>query len=87
MNFYTAIFNNSTIVRLTRYGEGAPTPKGTVMSITFQLDGQEFMALNGGPHFTFLKVFRFLWPATRNRKWMSFGRNYARVEKKDNAVG
>ena len=52
-NWYTSIFRNSKIGRVTHYGEGAPVPAGTVMSVTFQLDGQEFMALNGGPHFTF----------------------------------
>lgn len=52
-NLYTSIFKNSTIGRVSRYGEGAPVPAGTVMSVTFQLDGQEFFALNGGPHFTF----------------------------------
>ena len=53
VNFYTSIFNNSKILNTTYYGEGAPFPKGTAMSITFQLDGQVFFALNGGPHFTF----------------------------------
>jgi predicted 3-demethylubiquinone-9 3-methyltransferase (glyoxalase superfamily) len=52
-NWYTSIFKNSKIGRITRYGEGAPIPAGTVMTITFELDGQTFMALNGGPHFTF----------------------------------
>lgn len=50
---YTSLFKNSKIARITHYGEGTPMPKGTVMSITFQLDGQEFMALNGGSYFTF----------------------------------
>ncbi len=53
MKFYTSIFKNSKIGRITRYGQGGPGPKGTVMSCTFQLEGQEFMALNGGPQFTF----------------------------------
>ncbi len=54
-NFYTSIFKNSKIISITHYGEGVPVPelKGKVMSIVFQLGGQEFMALNGGPHFTF----------------------------------
>src|SRR3981081_2457051 len=51
MNFYISIFKNSKVGRVTRYGEGGPGPKGTVMSATFQLEGQEFMALNGGPQF------------------------------------
>ena len=52
-NFYVSIFKNSKIGRISRYGEGGPRPKGTAMSVTFQLEGQEFMALNGGPQFTF----------------------------------
>jgi len=53
MNSYTSIFKNSKIGRITRYEEGGPGPKGTVMSATFRLEGQEFFALNGGPQFTF----------------------------------
>jgi predicted 3-demethylubiquinone-9 3-methyltransferase (glyoxalase superfamily) len=57
--FYTSIFNSSKIGTVTRYGEETPGPKGKVMSITFQLDGQEFMALNGGPIFTFSPAISF----------------------------
>lgn len=53
VNFYVSLFKNSKITRITHYGEGTPMPKGTVMSVTFELDGQQFMALNGGSHFTF----------------------------------
>lgn len=53
MNFYTSIFKNSKIGRITRYGEAGPGPRGTVMSVTFQLERQDFYALNGGPRFTF----------------------------------
>lgn len=53
VNFYVSTFRNSKILRMSRYGEGAPVPAGTVMSASFVLEGQEFMALNGGPHFTF----------------------------------
>jgi len=53
MNFYVSVFRNSSIGSVSRYGEAGPGAKGTVMSATFQLDGQDFMALNGGPHFTF----------------------------------
>jgi predicted 3-demethylubiquinone-9 3-methyltransferase (glyoxalase superfamily) len=52
-NFYISIFKNSKMGRITRYGEAGPRPKGTVMSVTFQLEGQEFFALNGGPHYKF----------------------------------
>ena len=59
MNFYTSIFKNSKVGTVTRYGEGGPGPKGAVMSATFSLDGQEFMALNGGPQFTFSPAISF----------------------------
>lgn len=52
-NFYTSIFPNSKIVSVMRYGEAGPGAKGSVMSATFELHGQEFMALNGGPMFSF----------------------------------
>jgi len=48
-----SIFKNSKVVRVTRYGDAGPGPKGSVMSCTFQLEGQEFYALNGGPQFKF----------------------------------
>jgi predicted 3-demethylubiquinone-9 3-methyltransferase (glyoxalase superfamily) len=53
MTFYVSIFKNSKIGKVTRYGDAGPGPKGQVMSATFQLEGQEFMALNGGPLFSF----------------------------------
>lgn len=60
VNFYVSVFKNSKIGGITRYGEeGAKVsgrPKGTVMTVEFQLDGQEFVALNGGPHFKFTEA-------------------------------
>jgi len=53
MNFYVSIFKNSKVLSVSRYGEAGPGPKGTVMSATFQLEGQEFFALNGGPQYKF----------------------------------
>jgi predicted 3-demethylubiquinone-9 3-methyltransferase (glyoxalase superfamily) len=53
MNFYVSIFKNSRVVKVTRYGEAGPGPKGTIMSATFRLEGQTFYALNGGPLFSF----------------------------------
>ena len=58
-NFYVSIFKNSKIVSITRYGEAGPGPKASVMSATFQLDGQDFIALNGGPMFTFSPAISF----------------------------
>lgn len=56
MNLYVSIFKNSKIVSLSRYGEAGPGPAGSVMSGTFELEGQQFMALNGGPHFKFTEA-------------------------------
>src|SRR2546425_1932203 len=53
MNFYVSVFKNSKVGKLRRYGEAGPGPKGSVMSAQFQLEGQDFIALNGGPHFSF----------------------------------
>ena len=56
VNFYVSIFKNSKVSKTSRYGDAGPGPKGTVMTIAFQLDGQEFMALNGGPQFKFTEA-------------------------------
>ena len=53
MNFYVSIFKNSKVGRVSRYGDAGPGPKGAVMSCAFQLEGQDFYALNGGPQFKF----------------------------------
>lgn len=53
VNFYVATFKNARIIDANRYGEGGPGPAGTIMSATFELEGQRIMAYNGGPHFSF----------------------------------
>jgi predicted 3-demethylubiquinone-9 3-methyltransferase (glyoxalase superfamily) len=57
--FYTSVFPNSRIVEVSRYGEAGPRPAGTVMTVSFELDGQRFVALNGGPDFTFNEAISF----------------------------
>jgi predicted 3-demethylubiquinone-9 3-methyltransferase (glyoxalase superfamily) len=57
--FYVSVFRNSKIVKITRYGDAGPGPKGTVMTVLFQLNGQEFIALNGGPQFKFTEAVSF----------------------------
>ena len=57
--FYTTVFSNSRIVDIARYGAAGPRPEGTVMTVTFELDGQRFVALNGGPEFTFNEAISF----------------------------
>ncbi len=59
INFYSSIFKNSKTTNVSRYGDGAPMPKGTLMSATFELEGQRFMALNAGPHFKFNEAVSF----------------------------
>ena len=54
--FYTSIFKDSSIKAVARYGEAGPGPKGTAMTVDFELEGQEFVALNGGPHFRFTEA-------------------------------
>jgi predicted 3-demethylubiquinone-9 3-methyltransferase (glyoxalase superfamily) len=57
--FYTSVFKNSRILDVSRYGEAGPRPAGTVMVVTFELEGQEFLALNGGPEFKFNEAVSF----------------------------
>ncbi|HEY2645362.1 MAG TPA: VOC family protein [Candidatus Acidoferrales bacterium] len=59
-NFYVSIFKNSKIGTVNRYGEHGPGPKGTVMITTFQIEGQDFIALNGGPQFKFSPAISFV---------------------------
>ena len=54
--FYASVFKNSRIKGVTRYAEGMPKPAGTVLTVTFELDGHEFVALNGGPRFPFTEA-------------------------------
>lgn len=59
-NFYVSVFKNSRILKTAPYPEGSPGPKGTVMIVDFELDGQRFSALNGGPHFKFTEAISLL---------------------------
>ena len=60
VGFYTSIFKNSKIETVTRYGEAGPGPKGSVMTVAFQIEGQQFTALNGGPHFKVTEAISFV---------------------------
>jgi predicted 3-demethylubiquinone-9 3-methyltransferase (glyoxalase superfamily) len=60
MNFYVSIFKNSKVISVSRYGDVGPGPKGSVMTANFQLNGQEFVALNGGPQFKFTEAISFV---------------------------
>jgi len=60
MNFYCSIFKDSKVGKVQRYGEAGPGPKGSVMTASFELEGQQFTALNGGPHFKFTEAISFV---------------------------
>lgn len=60
MNFYVSIFKNSKVLSVNRYGDGGPGPKGSVMTANFELDGQVFTALNGGPMYKFSPAISFV---------------------------
>ena len=76
VNFYTSLFTNSKVMDVSRYGEGMPLPAGTVLTIEFQLNGQVFMALNGGPDFKFSEAISLLVHCDNqeevDRLWASF---------------
>jgi predicted 3-demethylubiquinone-9 3-methyltransferase (glyoxalase superfamily) len=58
--FYVSVFKNARIVDVMRYGEAGPGPEGSVLTMTFEIEGQQFVALNGGPHFSFTPAISFL---------------------------
>jgi predicted 3-demethylubiquinone-9 3-methyltransferase (glyoxalase superfamily) len=60
MNFYVSIFKNASVLSVNRYGKGAPMPEGTVLTASFELDGQPFVALNGGPMYKFSPATSFV---------------------------
>jgi predicted 3-demethylubiquinone-9 3-methyltransferase (glyoxalase superfamily) len=84
--FYTAIFANSKIVSITRYGaaghEVHGRPAGTVMTVAFELNGQAFTALNGGPMFKFNEASRSKSIAIRRKRWITIGRSSLKAEMK-----
>src|SRR5437667_6696349 len=58
--FYTSVFKNSKILKVARYGDAGPGPKGSVMTVSFQIEGPQFIALNGGPQFKFTEAVSFV---------------------------
>lgn len=60
VNFYLTVFKDSKIIQVTHYGEGTPMPAGTVMTVGFEINGEEFVALNGGPVFNFTPAISFV---------------------------
>jgi predicted 3-demethylubiquinone-9 3-methyltransferase (glyoxalase superfamily) len=60
MNFYVSVFKNSKTGSISRYGDAGPGPKGSVMVASFEIEGMQFTALNGGPHFKFTEAVSFV---------------------------
>jgi predicted 3-demethylubiquinone-9 3-methyltransferase (glyoxalase superfamily) len=59
-NFYVSVFKNSKILKVVRFGDAGPGPKGVVMTVSFELEGQELVALNGGPQYEFTEAVSFV---------------------------
>ncbi|MFI5070997.1 MAG: VOC family protein [Terriglobales bacterium] len=87
VNFYVSIFKNSRVGRISRYGDAGPGPKGSVMVANFQLNGQEFMALNGGPQYKFTEAISFLVNCETQEEVDELWEKLAPAEKKFNAAG
>jgi hypothetical protein len=89
--FYTSVFNNSMVLKPRVMAKPVRAvsgrPKGSVMTVAFQLDGQEFVALNGGPQLTSPKPFPLSSTARLRRKWIGIGSGFRRAGKKFNAAG
>jgi len=83
VNHYLSIFKNSKINKILRCGDAGPGPKGSVLTIAFQLEGQDFIALNGGP----TKPFRCRWTANLKRKLTTYGRSYPPAAKRASVDG
>jgi predicted 3-demethylubiquinone-9 3-methyltransferase (glyoxalase superfamily) len=74
VKFYVSVFKNSKVLAVSKYGEGTPKPKGSVMTIEFQLEGQKFIALNGGPHFKFTEAISLLVDCSSQKEVDTFWR-------------
>lgn len=86
--FYVSIFPNSKIVTTTRFGDAGPGPKGGVMTVVFELDGQRFIALNGGPLFKFTEAISFSVDCKTQQEVDEYwGENSRPVDKCRNAAG
>lgn len=84
VKFYLSVFKNSKKGRVSYYGENAPMPKGTVLTVAFQLEGQEFLALNGGPHFKFTEAISLIVNCTTQKEidyyWEALSEGGVKVE-------
>ncbi len=84
---YLSIFKDSRIVSTTHYGEGGPGPAGAVMTILFEIGGQQFLALNGGPQFKFTPALRSSSTATIRPRLTAYGRSSPTAARPASAAG
>ena len=86
-NFYVSLFKNSRIINAVPHVEGVPGPKASVLTIEFELDGQRFTGLNGGPQFKFTEAISLWFTVKLRRRLITSGRNFRKVGKKWNVAG
>lgn len=87
MNFNISVFKDSEVLEITRNVEGGPGPEGSVLVVSFRLESQEFMALNGGPHVSWTRLSRSWSIAPTRRRSITSGRSSPRVASRDHAAG
>ena len=85
--FYASIFPNSKMVKVVRYGEAGPGPAGSAMTVEFQLEGQSFVALNGGPHFKFTEAISFVVNCQTQDEVDATGKSCPRAAPRSSAAG
>lgn len=86
-NFYVSVFPNSRIFRVSHYGEAGPGPVGSVMTVDFELDARSYVALNGGPHFTFNEAVSFQITVPTRTRSTTTGASLARAARRARADG
>ena len=87
MNFYVSVFRKSKIVSINRYGDTGPGPKGSVMIVKSLIEGQEFIAINGGPQFQFSQAVSFVVNCKTQEEVDEFWESSPKAGKNSNAAG
>ena len=86
-NYYASIFPDSKIGRVSRYTEAGPGPAGSVQTVEFELNGQKFVALNGGPQYTFNAAVSVMVPCETRPRWTTTGAGSPRAARRSRAAG
>ena len=85
--FYVSVFPNSRVLDVVRATSAGPGPEGSVVTISFELDGLKFTGLNGGPHFPFTNAVSSWCGARRRSRWTIIGRSWVRVGRRSSVGG